>query len=76
MFEIETMSENLSSCAVIGLEAMKFIQAGKKAERKWLPQAEKIIERAKIPCAQTELMIVPAIEALIKSVELDESGDE
>ncbi len=39
-------------------------------------QPAKIIERAKIPCAQTELMIVPAIEALVKSVELDKSEDE
>ena len=69
LFEIEKMSENLSSCAVIGLEAMKYIQEKKKANDKWLLKSKKLIEQAKMPCAQTELMIVPAIEALLEFVE-------
>ena len=68
LFEIEPMSKNLSSCAGVGLEALELIKKGKKAGNEWVLRSEKTITQAKIPCAQTELMILPAIEALIEQV--------
>ncbi len=67
--EIENMSQNLSSCAAIGLDALNYIQDGIKADAEWLSKSKKIIKQAKRPLAQTELMIVSAIEILVKYVE-------
>lgn len=65
LHEIRPMSENLSAVAKLGLEAMMAIESGDKAGREWLKQSATIIEQAGKPVAQTELRILPAIEALV-----------
>ena len=69
LHEIRPMSERLSAVASLGLEAMKKIQAGEKANEAWLNQTSEFIEEAHEPIALTELMILPAVEALVKYVE-------
>ena len=69
LHEIRPMSENLSAVAKLGLEAMMAIESGDKAGREWLKQSATIIEQAGKPVAQTELRILPAIEALVGFVE-------
>ncbi len=68
LWEIEPMAQNVSRCAEIGLEALKRIRKGEKADAVWLNKSANIIQNAKKPCAQTELMILPAIEALREQV--------
>ncbi len=69
LHEIRPMSENLSAIARLGLEAMKKIQADEKGDEAWLTQSKTLIEEASKPIAQTELMILPAVAALVKYVE-------
>jgi hexosaminidase len=63
--EIETLSEDLSRIAGIGLEAVEFILAGKKVSPQWLDESKKVLEAAKEPRGHAELMIVTAVERLV-----------
>ena len=63
--EIETLSRDLSRVAGIGLEAVEFILAGKKAEPQWVDESKKVLEAAKESRGHAELMIVPAVERLV-----------
>jgi hexosaminidase len=66
--EIETLSEDLSKIAVIGIEAIELLTAGKKPEPRWLEESKKIVEAAKKPRGHAELMIVSAIEKLVEAL--------
>jgi len=63
--EIETLSEDLSRVAGIGLEAVAFILAGKKVGPQWVEESKKVLEAAKEPRGHAELMIVTAVERLV-----------
>ncbi len=65
--EIETLSADLSSVAEIGLEAMAFIADGRMPNEAWTKEKLQSVEKAKAPRGQTELMIVSAIEKLVKA---------
>ena len=67
--EIEDHSRNLTLCADIGLQTITFIDSDKKADEEWLEQNTKVLENAKTPYGQTELMILPAIEKLLEKVD-------
>jgi len=67
--EIEKMSENLSDIAVVGIEALDIVKNGEKVEESWIQKSRQIIQQAKIQYGQTELMIVPAIEELVNSID-------
>jgi hexosaminidase len=63
--EIETLSEDLSRIAGIGLEAVGFILAGKKVGRQWLAESKKVLKAAREPRGHAELMVVTAVERLV-----------
>jgi hexosaminidase len=63
--EIESLSADLSRCAVIGLEALKMIESGNKASEKWRENSLHILKNAGNPRGQCELMVIDAIEKLI-----------
>ncbi len=65
--EIEEHSLSLSLLAQTGLEAMERLERGVAATAQWRHVASLIIERAKQPKAQTDIMIIPAIEQLVKA---------
>jgi hexosaminidase len=67
--EIETLSEDLSKIAGIGITAVKLLSAGKKPEAQWLEESKKILEAAKKPRGHAELMIVSAIEQLLSTLQ-------
>jgi len=71
--EIKTLSEDLSRIAGIGLEALNYIQTKQNAGEDWLENKLNILEKSKLPRAQTELMIVSAIELLVRSAEKQKS---
>jgi len=67
--EIETLSQDLSECAQTGLEALNYIKEQKQPGEKWIRTKLEFLEKAKLPRAQTELMIVPGVEKLVKDTE-------
>jgi hypothetical protein len=65
--EIEEHSLSLSLLAQTGLEAIDRLERGVTTTAQWRHVAGLIIERAKQPKAQTDIMILPAIEQLVKA---------
>jgi hexosaminidase len=65
--EIETLSQDLSRIAVIGLEAVESILAGKKVSLQWIQESKKVLKSAKEPRGHAELMIVTAVERLVEA---------
>ncbi len=68
LLEIKPISENLKTISELGLEILKIKESGRTVDENWLKEKQKIIDKAKVPVAQTELMIVSAIEKLINSI--------
>ena len=66
--EILPQSENLKKVSETGLDAINFMINKIDPPENWKEKALGIIEHAKEPVAQTELMIVSAIEKLVKYV--------
>jgi len=66
--EIETLSEDLSTMADIGLESFQYLENEHKAESTWIASSLELLEKAKAPRGQTELMVLSAIERLVKMV--------
>jgi len=64
--EIETLSHDLMKISEIGLQALEMIAGGQKADPAWIDQAHQIMEKAKEPRGQTELMVVSSIEKLVE----------
>jgi hexosaminidase len=64
--EIESASEDLSQLAVTGIEAIEHILNNRKQSKEWLNSKMKLIEKAKEPRGQAEIMIIDAIEKLVK----------
>jgi hexosaminidase len=66
--EIESLSEDLSLMSEGGLQALDMIHLQKKADKSWLDKQTQIIEKAKQPRGQTEIMVTSAIEKLVKAI--------
>ncbi len=66
--EIETLSEDLSVIAEIGLKTLNLIKNQKKAPKIWIEEKKKILEKVKQPRGDTELMIVASIEKLLEKI--------
>ena len=73
--EIESLSQDLAACAELGLTALNYINDEESTEPGWEKSAKEIIERAKEPRGQTELMIIPGIEMLVQQV-AGETGEQ
>ena len=66
--EIELMSIRLSELSDLGLKILNYRKNHKKISSELFSDGSQIINNAKVPIAQTELMIVPAIEKLFGSI--------
>ncbi len=66
--EIELMSIRLSELSDLGLKILNYRKNRKKISSELFSDGSQIINNAKVPIAQTELMIVPAIEKLFGSI--------
>ncbi len=64
--EIETLSADLASIAALGTEALNILEAGKTASPEWVEGKRKILEAARKPRGQVELMVINAIDALVQ----------
>ena len=65
--EIETLSEDLSKCAVIGLEAINLINKNEKTDENWVTKSLETIDLAKAPRGEVELAIIESISKLVIS---------
>jgi hexosaminidase len=65
--EIEPLSQELSTTAAIGLQSLEFILIDKKPGENWIEEKLKVLEEAKKPKGHAELMIVSAIEKLVRA---------
>jgi len=65
--EIESLSADLSVIAEIGLYAAELKHVGDYADQNWLNECTEILDAAKKPRGQTQLMIVKAIKSLVKA---------
>ncbi|MFB0515540.1 MAG: beta-N-acetylhexosaminidase [Candidatus Neomarinimicrobiota bacterium] len=65
--EIETLSADLGYISATGLEALEYLEAGKRASRKWVQEKRQQIEAANQPRGQVELMVISAIDALVQA---------
>lgn len=63
--EVETLSDDLSKCADICLEAINLIQNKKKADNGWLSASIDALNKAKTPRGETELAVLKSMEKLI-----------
>jgi hexosaminidase len=63
--EMESLSQDLSHLSVAGLKAVDALLSEKKMDAEWRKQQQVIIDRARKPRGQTELMVVTAIQKLI-----------
>ncbi len=66
--EIETLSQDLSNSAAIGLEAFHYLENQQKADSTWIKNSMEVLKNASAPRGQSELMILSAIEKLVKKV--------
>ncbi len=65
--EIVTMSEDLAAISATGLEAVEYIYNNKNASKRWRKRSLKLIENARKPRGQVELMVVDPVEKLVQA---------
>ena len=63
---VEMHSKNLSEIARIGLDALKKLKAGERPDTNWTNEKLTILKSASLAYGETELCIIPEIEALVK----------
>ncbi|MCI0494829.1 family 20 glycosylhydrolase, partial [candidate division KSB1 bacterium] len=64
--EIETLSADLAATAEIGLESFQYLQQGAVPDSRWVKEKLEFLNKAKAPRGQAELMIISAVEQLVK----------
>jgi hexosaminidase len=65
--EISPLSQDLSTVATIGLQALDYIDRGERAPEAWATEQFALLEQAQKPKAQLLLMIVPSVQKLVEA---------
>ena len=65
--EAVPLSQDLSKLGTIGLQALDYIESGRKPAKAWLDEQHAFLENAKKPRAELLIMIVPSIEKLVNA---------
>src|SRR3989442_1257963 len=63
--EAVPLSQDLSTIAKLGLEALKFLKSGKQAPISWPDEGRRILDRAREPRAEVEIAVIPGIRKLV-----------
>lgn len=66
--EMETLSEDLSTAAGIGIETITMIRSNKSVDARWKKERMDVIEKAKDQRGQCELMILDPMQKLVMMV--------
>jgi len=64
--EIKPLSQDLRMVSLVGLESLDYIENGQQADKKWVNEKLEILKKAWLPKGETQLMIIPAVEKLVK----------
>ncbi len=72
LWEVKSLSEDLSKISKIGLEAIDAISNDQTKPKDWFEKSSKVVEKSKEPRGQAILMITDAIEKLVKAAALSE----
>ncbi len=64
--EVRPMVVNLRDLAEIGAQALEALEARRAAPSAWAGQAQQVIDRARQSYGRTELMVVDAVDRLVK----------
>lgn len=64
--EVAPLSEDLAALGAAGLEALDYLQSGKRPSDAWLKQQRALLERAQQPRAELLIMVVPPIRKLVE----------
>jgi len=67
LYEIVPLSIQIQSLAAIGLEALESLESSTTQTQGWVDARRAIIEEAKQPFAEMEIMIIPAVEQLVSA---------
>jgi hexosaminidase len=67
--EVEPLSASLSALAVVAGESLDLISGGKPPQKPWSEACARLIQEARKPRGQAELMIVGAVEKLVAAAE-------
>jgi hypothetical protein len=65
--EIIPLSEDVTSLAVAGLQAMDYLESKKQPPQSWVENTSSLLERPKRPGYELVIMIVPAISKLVNA---------
>ncbi|NIM90957.1 MAG: family 20 glycosylhydrolase, partial [Candidatus Aminicenantes bacterium] len=65
--EILPLSEDLTSLAEAGLQALDYLESKKPPQQAWVENASSLLERPKRPEYELVIMIVPAIRKLVNT---------
>ncbi|MBS1271352.1 MAG: Beta-hexosaminidase [Candidatus Marinimicrobia bacterium] len=65
LHEIVPLSKEIQSVATIGLEALESLERKTIRSQQWVDAQLAVIEQAKRPIAEMEIMIIPAVEQLV-----------
>ncbi len=66
LHNIGQMVKNLRDLSTVGLQAMDTLKSGQTAKPAWALDAQKAIDSARQPYGKTQLMVVDAVEQLVK----------
>ncbi|MGH9581112.1 MAG: hypothetical protein ACRD2R_08965, partial [Terriglobales bacterium] len=69
--EVAPLSENAAALATAGLEALDYLESGRRAPRVWKEGKADVLRRARQPQAELRLAIVPAVRTLVESVKIN-----
>jgi hexosaminidase len=67
--EVKHLSENLSSLAQVGLDALSFIETKNKANVNWKNKSEMVLNKSSIPYGKLQIAIIYGIKKLVDAVE-------
>jgi hexosaminidase len=65
--EAVPLAEDVSALAAAGLEALDYLEAGKRAPEAWASEKAALLDRAAQPRAELLIMIVPPVRKLIEA---------
>jgi hexosaminidase len=63
--EIEATSEDLAAISAVGLDALKYLEKGRRAKSPWVVQQRQVLEAAQTQASEVELMVLPVIDQMV-----------
>jgi hexosaminidase len=63
--ELEPVSENLAALAAAGLQALDYLESGRKPPESWAGEQTALLQRVDKPQAELLIMIVPGVRKLV-----------